>query len=637
MFLSLILLAYYCAITLGIALLGLRLLRRIPLFSNTEQGLLLLLAAGLFPAAVAAIGYAQLFRIPYMPQLSGLALALYGLRQARTWRPAFPSVKATWPLLLAGGIFVLTLAVTHWCYLEGGLTNWPRDEIRGLSFTSAFAANYLKPAHPTDLSVPISYSYYLFEYTAFLYAAVNGLDWPTLPILMGIALSITMFYLTFVRLLRVLLPSSIATDTFAVLMVSFYGLDIFAEGGKIAQERRHIEWWHGWHSVGQITQMASLWNWAYHYLAGAAFCFAAILCLHGALMRRKSDMLVLCAVFSCIGITFAGITGLFFAGCIFCSTLLLLWREGGTARWLVKEIPARALIWLPLVLLVLAPQFYSFYGREPYVSFAARPHLWFVHISLHAASIDDWTEFFTLMWYELGPLLFAAFLSLPLYLWKARGERFTHSFLLSLALGVFVAVSCMQSSTPDWEWRSGGFGFVILLALIATYWFTRLRAHVSAKLLWGATLLLLLPCVWNFYAEQRFRYEDCKPAPQYLKTINQKLDLHVPAAKVPFLDENIYRAGRIAITADNQANYYLHVYSLSRAFLDEHFDLASRGKICSHTWFGSNIPGSDYVEITRVHRRLVLHYQSCNSGGIGGTQPDSEMQGPENDEDPKQD
>ena len=578
-------------------MLGAAFLCRCKIFSDLPRWILFFLAFGLWPVFFSWTGFIGLYRIPHIAECMGAAFALYFIAKYYSRRSNIRRwlIESThYNAIALGIIFLITQLLVQHCYFTGGVNNWPDDQVRGLSFTSAFAANYLKPAHPIDLSIPLSYGYYLFEYTAFLYSAVDGYSWPSITLLIASIISIAIFYFAFLKLLRIFLPApqKPGTELFALMAVTFYGFDIFVY--PEAPLVHHIEWW----NPVQITQMASYWNWVYHYLASAALSMTGLVCLHDALTQKRRDLLITSAAFMCLGPTFAPTTGIFFilVGMLTLTLSLATQYRTDIPRWFFHNTLALSPTILFLMIAILLPQLFTFWGREEYLHLLKTPVLWFSRTPVASASMAQWITFGVVLIAELGTVLFIGLLATPFYIWKMR-KFFPFATLTALSLLIVIILSefSTEAQTNDWYWRSGGFGIILLCPIIATWLFTRWMPDGKPKrtIYWLFMLLLFAPCAFNFYSELRFRYDSCNEPAPFLADINRNTDLHTAISRTPFDSGLVYFAGRIAVMPGNSAKEFLSIYSLSNPFLKQWFGYNGEMRPCKSTWYGSSTPNCD--------------------------------------------
>jgi hypothetical protein len=623
-------------------------LQKFLFFRQIETWLLILLCAGLFPALLSWSGFLGVDRFLPLSPLIGVLAALFALYSMYRYRMLIGSKAKEWIATWSGrawllliGLFVLVHGITNACMFFGGINN--TDQFRGLAFTSAFAANFLKPAHPLDLSIPVSYGYYFYEYTAFLYSAVGGYGWPTVALLTGSFFCIFAFYFTFQQFVKRVVPNyRPITGLLAVCALSFYGLDF------MSSNEYHGDWWNFY----QITQMAAYWSWVYHYLLGGAFALAALTCLYDALTRRDENMFLVAILLFCIAPFYATITGIFFAGvfllafllAVACDrSLLRLLRFGGNLAFAAGTICG-------IITFLLLPQIFTFWGRGDYLSFH-EPVLWFTQKAIATAGIKDWAETTLLLMAELGVLHFIALCLVPLCVVSLyRTKPVAAALLLSLAIIVVLSLSCVQASTLDWYWRGGNFGIIILTASTATWLFSFLpcKRSFGSACLWLFVLLLLSPGVWNFYTESLKRFKNGYSAPAAALEINHAVGLHtaigyskeeragpqVKAAEISpghpwhhayFRDEAskralnsqqdviitmAHQAGRIAIAEKNPLWTFLDVYSLSADFLSRYFNWKGEATPCGSTWFGASIPQNTYARVDMLEP-LKIETRTC--------------------------
>lgn len=632
LFLSLFSVFYFLLVTCGVLAALVLALRKLPFLSKLETWPLVLLAGGVFPALVSICGYLGIARVFLLPELCAAGAALFALWLAFKKRNSiahFCKKLLTWsnmPYVTVAILFSAIFVVAQGCYLEGGINNL--DQFRGLGFTSAFAANDLKPAHPLDLSLPVSYGYYFYEYTAFLYSAVNGQGWPSAALFIGAMFCIAAFYFSFLQFAKKLIPGfTPALGFLAVLAVTFYGLDFLSPNSY------HGDWWNTY----QITQMASYWSWLYHYLLGAAFALAALVWLHEALMQQSSEKFFVSILFLLLAPLYATITGIFFGGVYALIFLLAALRDRKTVSLLYfggKSAQAFSLLVFSAIILC-APQIFTFWGRGSYLSLH-EPVLWFTQKPVSQASWLDWQQSFGLLGAELGPLHFLAFFLTPVCIYSLYKQRPAAGLIIfSLFVAIIFSLSFVQAPTLDWYWRAGNFGLIILTALTAVWTMSYIpyERNLKSVAILSLVLALLAPGAWNFYVENMKRYNNCFAAPKAAMDINRGIGLHMaigytPEERTPpgkpilpepghpwshayFRDKEskvtlnseqdvalamAHQAGRVTITKKNPLWAFLDVYAAPAPFLLKYFSW-KEAAVCGKSWYGSSIPRKDYVKI----------------------------------------
>lgn len=605
-------LIYYLLVALGVALAGGRLLQRIGLFAGLEREMLSLLALGFFPALLSLSAFSGVYRAPMLVPLLGVAASLYALYEIHSHRQLWAGLSRSLvqhihpPLLALFALLALCFVVAEWCYLSGGVNNWPRDQLRGISMTTAIAANHLKPAYPLDLSIPLSYGYYAYSITAFLYSALAGIGWPSVTLMLLGGFAAALFYYSFLRFCALFLPDVDRRwlNSFAILALSFNGLDIFVS--PYANNEKQIEWWHGY----QITQLSTYWHWLSHYLLAISFGLLGIVHSYEGLRDKRREVLVLGMLFLGLAPFYAVITGLF-----------LLVAGGVSLLAYAAFAPRRDLVWLmqalfrhsPLLafggVLLLVPQLFSFVGRDSYLTFRA-PTLWMVNVPLNSVNLSDLLVLARRIFQELGPLLIQGVLVLPACIYALwRPHRFMAIFLIVTVVLTYICVSYFFPQTPDWYWRTGGFS-VMLLSVLGTLWLlTRFRKHYAACLV--VITPLLLPGVYNFSSEQYFRWQSCKPAPEYLRQFNKKLDLHTAVAEVPdFNPSLLFMAGRLSAVPRDDGYTLLPVYRLPEEVLARWFGWQGPA-LCSATLYGERLPATRYVTVSGYRSNYLINHHGC--------------------------
>ncbi len=617
-----LILVYYSLISVGIGLGGIRLLKRLEYFAPLPGYTRLLLTGILFTTGLDWLGFLGLFHaIPPLLPVIGLGLASYAAynthkARVKLKRYALDCFKyPLWPLTLLVLILFATFAKAHWCYFWGGSNNFLYDEIRGASFTTSFAANYLKPAHQLNLSLPVRYGYNFFQYTAFLYSTVNGLSFPTIALWLGSLIAISGFTISFVRFTRLFvhLPST-SSSVIAVLLITFWGLDIFINP-ELPWSDGHIE---TWNYPRQITQTGTMWNLLYHYLAASGLGLEALVCLHQAFAKKQKQYLIATALLLVGSLTCATITGIFFGLCaiiILPLYLIFSWKQK-TLVWLIRQIPTSLPITLLFLLFILLPQSFVFIGAEGYARFTPHAKLWFNDVWVEKANLHDWYDFFKTLLFELGFVHFVAFLLSPFTAYMLiRKQPMLASIVLGTLISIILCLSFVNAQSFDWYWRSGNNGIMILASLLATVFFantlpiaTRPLRERSAH--WLALMLFLLPGINNFYVDEYLRYRDCNPLSERLVNINKTLDLHTGAYKVVTYPRNMYYAGRVPLVDNSDAWIYLHVHGISDR-MRKYFP-SQKGMPCAHTWYGDSAPNGRFADLSLLDKnRVAVTYHDC--------------------------
>jgi hypothetical protein len=621
---SYLLLTYYLLITAGIGLAGLALLKCTKLFAQLPLATRLLLVASIFPTLVNWTGFFALFRIWFLPELLGFAAAAYATRTAWLARSRIYSSisgylrqQQQWPLAIACAVLLATFCYSHWCYVYGGSNNFPIDEIRGFSFTSSLSANYLKPAHQIDMSQPIRYGYNFFQYTAFLYSAVHGYYWPSITLWLGALVGIAIFYTGFVRFARLLVRRpSVIMDTLAVLFITFWGMDSFTQPDRLTRIG-YIEFWNLRY---QITQTSTMWSLLYHYLASAGLALEALVCLQSALRHKQRDYFIAAVLLMASSITFAALSGMFFstiAGIATVVFVLLQWRNHEARKWWFARIKDTAPACLLLMAATLIPAIFIWIGGQEYMGINDRVTLLFGYGTIESASWEQWQRMLGTMHLELGTLHTAGLLATPVaIMWQLRRNMALAIILAVLSVMIFVSLCCVYAVSPDWNWRTGGLGIMILSSLMAV-WLCDICSQ-QGKDRWrelayfGAIAWLLYPGVANFYFEQHIRYTRCFKPSLGLLEINRLVDLHTTInGTANFSPNDMYFAGRAAVRPDHNGWTWLHVHGLPPSLKDKWFNSDFGKWPCIQSWYSSTTPDGRYADLERTKTGYQLLLTNC--------------------------
>ncbi|HFE48402.1 MAG TPA: hypothetical protein ENJ21_03720 [Chromatiaceae bacterium] len=571
------------SILLGVgSLFGRGLLRLVPM-DEGGPGRELFAGFVIAPAVFAWLGYLGVFRIPWLAEASGVfffAAGIVFLLRLRT-RPNLPP---DWPLWMLIPLLSLLLLVTgKSCYFDGGFNN--HDDLRSIALTGAFAANALKPAFPTDLSIPISYSYYAYEWSAYLYRAVRGIGLPSLPVLLVNLALVAFFYRLLVDIGRKLIRGfSLHHYLLLTSILTFYGFDYLHDPVWSA---RHLEWWND----HQLTQFSSYLHWTSQYLFAAGLALYAFVHLRDFLDSGETRdawwFLILHAISAGIG----AIVFVWSTWAILAYILIRLIVGDRRALWrrLLKLVPRAVLV----ILLLMLPVVFAFVGREVIVSFSIWPHFWFHSQgeSQHALLFNLWV---TLQ--ELGPFLFAGLLLIPFGRWLDRQRDGSGFGQLSIYLFALLLISFFSTS-PYFDWFTRG---ILLLVIMAAFYITALLAPLvdgRHPLLLSVFVLILAPQLFNAFLEHDFRRQQCRPANQFSHQINAG----VPLDSVIFYPGStrgmlgIAMAGRAALAPG--ASDYLKTYRNTESFLHERIGWSHPFEPCRRTAFGESTPGGGYVRL----------------------------------------
>ena len=639
---------YFIMVLTGLGLAGVKTLKRVKVFDTLPAWQILLLAYGFIPAFISLAGYCKLqIFIPFAQTLCALT-ALYALsRIYRQRRLVIGFVRQTFQTYWAIALALLVLVaitiflMSQWCYFEGGINNL--DQFRGLGFIAGFSSNDLKPAHPLDFSIPISYGYYFYMYPALIYRAIDGQAWPSGLLCVAALFAIFWFYLVFIKFSALFMPKLFAGwKIFAILAVSFYGLDF------LLQIKYSPDWW----NLAQITQMAAYWHWLYHYLFAAALGFASLVCLFEAFTNRRGSSALASIIFLVMTPLYSTLTGLFFASiflcffflmCAFDHSRVIFWRTFNLNLQYVAVFMCAALV-------LIAPQLFTFVGHEKYLSFHFHPVFWFSRQSVFAAHLEQWSVFLLTLVLELGPLHCAALFMVPALVYKlSRNKNGSASLLAAFASVTFVSITFVTSQTFDWYWRTGNFGLIILSVLPILWALSRLsqidyRIERYAMII---VLVFLIPGGLSFAYETQQRFINCFPAGFAALALNKNIPLsqvvgfsgnaqsqnyvipkdHLWWHTSSTLSEERFamkneqeaalslamQAGRAAYGATNPMWKLLHVYRADDDFLKENFNWHLAKDICQRTWYGESVPERRYIEVFNLAKTPQFRSIICKN------------------------
>lgn len=550
----------------------------------------LALGFSLMPLITAYLGLAGVFRAaPWLVQALGwlyiaFAVAWLGLgltRLARKKGKDLPWLALVVPLLMLAALF--------WCkfhYLSGGVDNG--DDMRSMLLTGSFAANYLKPAFPFDLSIPVSYSYYLYETSAFLYAFSSGSGLASEPVLIVNIMAVALFFCCLWRVSSALFKERVVLGfTLAAAAIAFCGWD-FVNAEFIAQNR-HVEWW----NIVQVTTFASYMVWTYQYVWTLGICILALYFHHKATEEQSLAKWALFCIFLILSAGFGAITFVWTSAALFLLTLGDLARKGKPhLLFLLKGLP----ITVGIVVLGIAPVIFAYIGREQILSLTPVPHWWF-HTQ---PPLTDISAFFNQVMtglIEWGPLLvmgiFAGF-------WTAFRPK---ADPLSRRLGLVMVISALgvtftRSPFFDWHCRGGFFILTVLGGLMITDLVLRRveklhgRAQKTASL--ALVVLLILPGGYTAYLELRHRAEDMHHAPDSAFVVNKMTPLHtVLYFKDPIPYPFLSITGRAVLTPEYPV---LSTYMNDEDFLREKLGWTQPFTPCTSTRYGESTPDGQYVE-----------------------------------------
>ena len=494
-------------------------------------------------------------------------------------------------------MILAVLCVPKWCYVYGGVNN--SDEIRGLALTSGFAANYLKPAFPFNFSLPISYSYYLYQIPAFLYTTLAGYSWPAIPLMLSSLIAIGFFYLMFSLYIKDTFPNRGPYCLFiANLCVTFYGLDIFMFNDPFIQS--HVEFWN-WL---QVSTMATYHQWVSQYLLSLSFGLAALYSLAQYLKKPHAHWIYASSAFILFSLTFGAITGAWLAMSFVFFAFVAALMNPKIAIYTFRFVPAVAAIFF----LVMMPQIFTFIGRDTLVEWYTRPLLWFTREDMLQAPLASWLENLRIMWGELGPLLLLGLLMLPFYGWQSLRRRdWLMVAIFCMAITDIVITSFTGGHWADWFWRGGNLLVVAVSAIGFVWLYEWMRPKVSEDRFNMAIRMALIPGFMNYCCETSYRLWSCEPLqPTEARALNTQVDLHSIFDKEKLIAHHvILLSGRTYF--DNVANEFIVGYRNWEVSRINWFHEPPAQSPCETTWFGSPLP-NDIMVSTSAEITFPKHF-----------------------------
>lgn len=604
-----LLLIYFLLIGLGASLASARLLTRILGLPGASFGMRLFFGFGIFPVIISWLGFAGFFRIPYSEVASGAVLAAYGvwwimlgIRQRR-----FPVLsmgewleKAPPYLLVVVLVFITFMAKT--CYLTGGINNF--DDMRALAMTSSFSANYLKPAFPLNPSVPISYGYYLYETAAFFYAAVAGYGWPSTAVLAVNLYAVIFFYIAFWHAIRPYEGAMPRWGAFvAMLSVTFFGLDSLFFSERVL-EARHIDWWNRM----QVSQMATYFNWVYHYLLAAGFVLGGCYCFSMLCKTKQLNWLVVAALSFALAPCYSALTGAWAVPLVFILVIACLYCVPNIALLLVKR-PITIGIIVLCGIFVLLPQFFTFSYRPIFAGFSAVPQWWFSRATVFPWNWDEAIPNTYVGFIEYGPLLFIGIPLIPCLL-LAGLKRRSMPWIALGAMGMIGILGLFFTTSPlaDWFWRGGSLYITIISAAAFAWGCTLIVPYLSPVLFLILIAFGIVPGFLNFMTEQRFRTLACVEPSASTIAYNGRTNLHdvIISGSLHVDPEPFFQVGRLPLVASPLLNHYGNSWTL----LVDILGWDTQFTPCTQTHFGSSTPSGYYV----IYNRDGDVRKSCASG-----------------------
>jgi len=605
---NIIILLYFLLIGLGAAKACALFLGYTLKLPGASLGMELFLGFGLFPVIISWLGFLGVFHIPYSGIVSGAVLALLGTRQLFCMsvqsipflRPSKKNIQQALPFIFVA-IMMLITAFSKTCYFAGGINN--SDDMRALAMTAAFSANYLKPAFPLDPSVPVGYSYYLYETSAFFYMAVEGRAWASTAALAVNLFAIAFFYIAFWHAVR---PYKEAAPHWAacaaMLFVTFFGLDIFFYYDKAIADH-HLEWW----SPLQVSQMATYFNWVYHYLLSSGFVLSGCYCFSMLCKTRQLQWLAAATLSFVLAPCFGAFTGVWAAPMGPLLVLLAFVRCWPDARSIFSKARGQLLISILLCVIaaiyVFIPQIFTFMARPTFVGLRISPQWWFSHGNLFPLKLTELEQNVRITFIEYGPLLFVGIFLIPVMFFMGIRQRAMPVIATGL-MGVIgiVGLHFTTSAVDDWFWRGGNLYVTITSAVALAWGLTFLKRPMYIAIVAVLAMAGLVPGIINFMAEQGFRRETCAAPPVEAEAINQQIALHdvIVAGYANRVDvSTFFFAGRLPLINSGMFNHY----SDSPDFLKDTLGWKTPFTPCTYTRFGESTPSGYYVIFSRNNKQ----------------------------------
>ncbi len=585
-----LLLLYYLLMLLGASmLLGQGVSRLLP---QDRAGFFWPLLSGfsLVPVATVYLALIGLTKTPWLLEVLGVLLALYGglqLFKGIGWYRVNGIGKEATLLLLVPALSLVFLLVSKSCYLEGGLNNL--DDIRSVGLTGAFATNHLKPAFLYDFSIPISYSYYLYEWSALLYAMVDGIGMPSVPVLAVNLWVVALFYGAMYEVGRRLLSDhSRLAMLLLMALLSFYGFD-FITG--VVWEQQHLEWW----NKPQLTQMASYQHWTYQYLFASALLLLGVIQLSDYFHRADARAGLRFVALFALAAGYGAIPFVWAVIALLPVTVAVLLRLRSEFPWRLSVRLILPAAFLAAVLLL--PVVFAFVGREVIVEFPTMPQAWYRPEGFGGLSLLNYN--LKILELEVGPLLMLGMLLLPrwYFVGSAPGggsESEPRRDIAWFALGIVVLSLISYSRYFDWFSR-GMMLFVLIAGFSAADWLWRWGKRFS-RIAVPLILLLLAPQLFNFSLEHVFRLCQCDPAPEDTKKLNAEFPLGSLFYRPGSVDVLMIKmAGRAFIGPETGND--LMTYRNSEEFLRSWIEWEHPYTPCSQTLYGGSIPDGVYFEM----------------------------------------
>ncbi len=638
------------AVLIGLGLIGVRTLYLLKVFRALPFWQVLLLGYGFIPALISIVGFSQIGTVLPVAQVICAIAALYAFSKIIIHRRNIMQ-QARYRLQTKTGIAILLLALAgtgvfvtaQWCYFEGGINNL--DQFRGLGFIAGFSANSLKPAHPLDLSIPISYGYYFYMYPALVYSGIAGHAWPSALLVTSAIFAIGWFYFLFMKFVELFLPKLFsAWQIFAAMALTFYGLDFVL----------HVPYSSDWWNPLQITQMAAYWHWLYHYLFAAALGFSSLICLSQAFANRRGSSALAAILFAIMTPLYSSITGIFFA-VIFLTYYALMcltdWRR--LLFWYAFNLtPAYFVTFFFAFVILFVPQAFTFLGHQSFLVAHAMPVSWFTQQPVFSLSANDWHLFFLTLLTEFGPLHCLSLFLVPALIYKLYKNKHENAALLcAFAIITVGSITFFSSENHDWNWRTGNFGLIILSTVPAMWGLSRLsefnyRHQNKMKFF---VLIFFIPGAASYAYETQQRFAYCVPAGEAARVINQNVPLksvisyttkpqktlipynihndhiwwHTVTSLTPsrFAMENeqeailslSIQAGRAAYGYNNPTWKLLYVYLADENMMEKYLNWKKNHPPCMPTRYGASVPNQNYIEADNIYDKAKFTWIACKN------------------------
>ena len=595
--LGFIIFAYASFVLIGASYSSASLLSFVFFKKRLEKKFYLPIGFSIFPVFVVYLSFLKITKKPLIIQILGICFAVYGLWLFVSFiknnkKKIFMRKNLlVWSIPL---VAILALFIAKYCYLTGGINN--EDDLRSVVLTGSFASNSLKPAFPFDFSIPISYSYFLFETTAFLYSTVKGVSYPSVHVLaVNILVAILFYYILFLVSSNIFMDKKRKKFFLVTLFITFYGFDglmKYVYGGAM-----HIEWWN---KHPQITQLSSYFNFVYQYLWTASIIILSLLFLKRFFESSNRRNWYIFTILILLSAGHGTIPFVWIAFSIPVILIIYIAKKRNKAfKNLVSCIPI-SIFWFAFILF---PLFFTFVNREVIFHFAA-PAFWFHRNAslpfLQALSLNIQTTFI-----EFGPFLLIGIMLSIRNLFKKKDWEYKNLFLFSLVIFVSLfLMTCTQSFYFDWFSR-GVLIATILSAFFAAKFFYSLVFNKKSNLLFMLFvlfILLILPQVYTFFLENYFRTKTWIPPTAEAQRINKLYELGIVFYSRQSKYEDIFIFGQAGRALLSQTDYIPH-YRNKESFLIKKLKWREYTP-CSETLYGDNTPSGRYFEIKGPNFRL---------------------------------